>query len=183
MAAVAECNHLRIELAWIVEAGRVDRYQFRHCNECEVNWRSATRTESVHLFIPAVTCDPPVFCITRKRYIGSQGESQIGSMPSATSFLAIAALAVILEDGFAARIIADRAARTSAGIGLGHSHSPDERVLNWRRKISGQFWLRENVDAATGFQEGFQAGQNDRPTFFYALRHSAVGFKFVMGNG
>jgi hypothetical protein len=45
-------------------------------------------------------------------------------MPRATSFLTIAALAVVLDDRLAARFITDRAARTSAGVGLGHCQSP-----------------------------------------------------------
>jgi hypothetical protein len=36
-------------------------------------------------------------------------------MPGAASFLAIAAFAMVLENGFAARFITDRAARASAG--------------------------------------------------------------------
>ena len=50
MAADAVCDHLRIELAWVVKAGRVDRYQFRHCDECQVDRRSTGRAESVDLF-------------------------------------------------------------------------------------------------------------------------------------
>ena len=124
MAADAVRDQLRIELAWVVKAGRVNRYQFRHRDECQVDRRSAGRAEGVELFVPAVARDPPVFRFTRNAHIGSPGEDQIGSMPRAASLLAIAALAVALDDGCAARLITDRAARTSAGIGLGHGHSP-----------------------------------------------------------
>src|SRR6266404_988217 len=102
----------------------MDRYQFRHRDECQVDRRSAGRAEGVDLFVPAVARYPPVFGFTRNAHFGSPGEDQIGSMPRAASFLAIAALAVALDEGFAARLITDRAAGTSAGIGLGHGHSP-----------------------------------------------------------
>src|SRR4051794_28673662 len=124
MAADAVRDQLRIELAWVVEAGGVNRYQLRHRDECQVDRRSAGRAEGVVLFIPAVACHPPVFRFTQNAHVGSPGEDQVGSMPRAASLLAIAALAVALDDGFAARLVTDRAARTSAGIGLGHVHSP-----------------------------------------------------------
>jgi len=124
MAADAVRNQLRIELARVVQAGRVNRYQLWHGNECQVDRRSAGRAESVVLFVPAVARYPPVFRFTRNAHIGSPGEDQIGSMPRTTSLLAIAALAVALDDGFAARLITDRAARTSADIGLRHGHAP-----------------------------------------------------------
>ena len=175
MAADAVCDHLRIELAWVVKAGRVDRYQVRF-DECQVDRRSTGRAEGVDLFVPAVARYPPAFRFARNCHIGSLGEGQIGSMPRAASFLAIAALAVVLDDGFAARFITDRTTRTSAGIGLGHRHSPAGRLPDWHRKGSGRFWLGENVNAAAGFQEGFQAGEDDRPTLFDAVRHPAAGF-------
>src|SRR5207237_3123158 len=124
MAADAVRDQLRIELAWVVKGGRVDRYQFRHGGEYQVDRRSASRAEGVDLFVPTVARYPPVFRFTRNAHVGSPGEDQIGSVPRAASFLAIAALAVALDDGFAARLITNRAARTSAGIGLGHGHSP-----------------------------------------------------------
>src|SRR5262245_9983945 len=52
MTANAVCDHLRIELAWVVKAGRVDRYQVRHCCECEVDRRSTGRAEGVDLSFP-----------------------------------------------------------------------------------------------------------------------------------
>src|SRR5206468_427561 len=123
MAADAVCDQLRIELAGVVKAGRVDRYQFRHGDECQVDRRSAGRAEGVELFVAAVARHPPVFRFARNGHFGSPGEDQIGAMPRAASLLAIAALAVALDDGFAARLIVDRAARTSAGI-FRHGHSP-----------------------------------------------------------
>src|SRR4051794_8223919 len=116
MAADIVCDHLRVEFTWVVEAGRVDRYQFRHRDECQVDRRSTGRAEGVNLFVPAVACYPPAFYFARDCHIGAPGEGQIGSMPGATSFLTIAALAMVLENGFAARFITDCAARTSAGI-------------------------------------------------------------------
>ena len=183
MAADGVCDHLRVELARVVKAGRVDRNQFRHCDECQIDRRSTGRAEGVDLFVPAVARYPPGVRFARNCHIGSLGEGQIGSMPRATSFLAIAALAVVLEDGFAARFIADRAARASAGIGLGHCHSPAGRLVDWHRKGSGRFWLGEKVNAADGFQERFQAGEDGRPTLFDAFRHPAAGFEFAMGDG
>src|SRR5258706_3948000 len=93
------------------------------------------------LFVPAVPRYPPGFRVARNCHIGSPGEGQIGSMPRAASFLAIAALAVVLDDGFAARFVTDRTTSTSAGIGLGHCRSPACRLLNWHREGSGRFWL------------------------------------------
>src|SRR5204863_3865552 len=58
---------------------------------------------------------------------------QIGSVPGAAALLAIAALAVVLEDRFAARFIADRAARAAADIALGHCQSPAGRLVDWQR--------------------------------------------------
>src|SRR5205085_10098171 len=82
--------------------------------------------EDVDLFVAAVARSPPSVRFARNRHIGSSGEGQVGPMPRATSFLEVAALAVVLEDGFAARFITDRAARASAAIGLGHCHSPTD---------------------------------------------------------
>src|SRR5882757_118131 len=62
-------------------------------------------------------------------------------MTRATSFLAIATLAVVLDDGFAARFITDRAARTSAGIGLGHCHSPAGSLLIGTARDQADFGL------------------------------------------
>jgi hypothetical protein len=131
MAADGVCDHLRVELARVVKAGRVDCNQFRHCDECQIDRRSTGRAEGVDLFIPAVARYPPGVRFARNCHIGSLGEGQIGSMPRATSFLAIAALAVVLEDGFAARFIANRAARASAGIGLGQGNDgPVKQAFN-----------------------------------------------------
>ena len=124
MAADAVRNQLRIELAWVVKTGGVNRYQFRHGNECQVDRRSAGRAEGVVLFIPAVACYPPVFRFTRNAHVGSPGEDQIGSMPRAASLLAIAALAVALDDRLATGLITDRAAGASADIRLRHGHAP-----------------------------------------------------------
>ena len=102
-----------------VKTGRVNRYQLRHVLECQVDRRSTDRAEGVDLFVPAVARDTPVFRFARNRHFGALGEGQVGSMPRAASFLAIAALAVDFDDGFAARFITDRATRTSAAIALG----------------------------------------------------------------
>src|SRR5262245_8830746 len=126
MAADAVCDHLRIELAWVVKAGRVDRYQVRHCCECEVDRRSTGRAEGVDLFVPAIARYPPAFRFARNCHVGSPGEGQIGSVTSAASFLAISTLAMVLEDGFAGCFKADRAAGASAGVGLRHDHSSSE---------------------------------------------------------
>src|SRR3982751_4983909 len=123
MAADAVGDQLRIELAWVVKAGGVDRYQLRHGDECQVDRRSAGRAEGLVLFIPAVACYPPVFRFTRNAHVGSPGEDQGGSMPRAASLLALVALAVPLDDSFAAGLITDRAAGASADIGLRHGHA------------------------------------------------------------
>ena len=57
----AVCDHLRLELARVVKAGRVNRDQFGHGGECQIDWRSAGRTKCVVLYIPAVSRDPPFF--------------------------------------------------------------------------------------------------------------------------
>lgn len=77
----------------------------------------------MYLFISAVARDPPAFSLTHDCHIGALRERQIGSMPSAAAFLAIAALAVVLEDRFAGRFIADRATGAATGIGFGHDYS------------------------------------------------------------
>jgi hypothetical protein len=123
MAADGVCDRLRLELARVVKAGRVDRYQLRHRDECQVDRRPAGRAEGVELFVPAVGRYPPVPRFARNAHVGSPGEDQIGSVPGAASLLTIATLAVALDDGFAARLIMDRAAGTSAGI-FGHGPSP-----------------------------------------------------------
>ena len=65
MAADAVGDHLRIELAWVVKAGRVDRYRVRHCGECQVDRRSAGRAEGVDLFVAAVARLPASFSLRR----------------------------------------------------------------------------------------------------------------------
>lgn len=99
MAADTICDDLRIEPAWIVETGSVDHYQFRHRGKCQVNWSSAGGAEGVYLFISAVARNPPAFGLAHDCHIGALRERQIGSMPGAAAFLAIAALAVILKIG------------------------------------------------------------------------------------
>jgi Tfp pilus assembly protein PilF len=74
MAADAVRDQLRIELAWVVKAGGVNRYQLRHGDECQVDWRSAGRAEGVVLFVPAVAGYPPVFRFTRNAHVGAPGE-------------------------------------------------------------------------------------------------------------
>src|ERR1051326_2435270 len=113
MAPDAVCDHLRIELARVVKAGRVDRNQFRHSHECQVDRRSTGRAEGMDLFVPAVGRYPPGVRFACDCHIGSPREGQIGSMPRATSLLTIATLAVVLEDRFATRFIADSAPRAS----------------------------------------------------------------------
>jgi hypothetical protein len=78
MAADAVCERLRTELAWVVKAGCVDRDQFRHCDECEVDRRSTDRAEGVDLFVPAIARDPPAFCFAGNCHIGSLRERQVG---------------------------------------------------------------------------------------------------------
>lgn len=131
MAAVCVSDHLRIELCRVVKAASMNGNQLRHCSECQIYRRSTGRAKGMDFFISAVACHPPGFCFAANRNGGPLGEGQIGSMPRATALLAIAALAVVLEYGLAARLIADRAARTSADIGLYHCQilSPSDLFL------------------------------------------------------
>src|SRR6185369_10426674 len=55
-------------------------------------------------------------------------EGEVGEVAGAAFLLALAALAVVAEDGIARDLIADRAAGTAAGIGLAHGLVPSSWV-------------------------------------------------------
>ncbi len=120
MSTDAICDDLRIKPLRLVKTGRVDRDQFRHGGECQVNWRSAGGAECVYFLVPAVAPNAPAFCRARDCHVGAPRERQIGPMPGPAAFLAIAALAVIFEDRFACGFIADGTTGAAAGIGFGH---------------------------------------------------------------
>ena len=61
----------------VVKAGRGDRNQFRHCDECQIDRRSTGWAEGVDLFVPAVARYPPGVRFARNCHIGSLGEGQI----------------------------------------------------------------------------------------------------------
>ena len=120
---------LRHEAVRVVQAARVDRDQVRHRDEAQVDRRSADRAEGVDLHVAAVACDLPLRRLAGDRHLGARGKGQVGAVPGAASPLAIAALAVILEDGRVLGCVADRAARASAGVGLGHQRLPLEAAF------------------------------------------------------
>ena len=129
MAADCVGDHLRVKLARVVKAGRVERDQFRHRDECQIDWRSTGRAEGVNLFVPAISRNAPCIHFARNCYICLIGEGQIRTMTGPTSFLAITALAVILDDGLTASFITYRAAGASSRIGLCHCDSPMSNFL------------------------------------------------------
>ena len=99
----------------------------------------------------------------------------------AAALLAIAALAVVLEDGLSSHFVADRAARTSARIGLAHRRSPAECCSEPEGNRPLSAWRK--VEAAAGFQEGFMLDSTAGQPWLDALRHPAAGFELVMGDG
>lgn len=170
-------HQLRFELSRVVKAGRVDRDQFGHCCECQIDWRSTGRAKGVDFFISAVARHPPGICFACNFHIGSVRKSQIGPVASATPFLAIAALAVVLNDGLAFGFVADCAARASANICLCHYHSPPVGLVDWSSQASGRLWLGKQINAVPGFQQGFRAGQDRRPALLDAIRRPAASFE------
>lgn len=98
----------------------MNRDQIRHRNEAQVDRGPAGGAEGVDFFIPAVAGDLPMRHLAGDLHVGTLRKDQIGPVSGAASFLAIAALAVAFDDGFASRFVTNRAALTSAGIEVAH---------------------------------------------------------------
>src|SRR5262245_28788891 len=122
-------EHLRCEAARFVQAARMDRDQLRHRGKAQEDRRSADRAEGVDLHVAAVARDLPVRRLAGDLDLGPRGKGQVGAVPGAASLLAVAALAVVLEDGRVLGGVADRAARASAGVGLSHERLPVEAAF------------------------------------------------------
>lgn len=120
MAARRIGHDMRLYPAGFVKAGRGNRNQIRHRDKGQIDGCPAGRAESMDLFIPAIAGNAPVIRWARNFHIGSPGKAQVRSVPRAASLLAIAALAMVLEDGFIVGFISNRAAGTSAGIWFVH---------------------------------------------------------------
>ena len=77
----------------------MNRDQVRHSNEGQVDRRPAGGAESVDLVVPAISSNVPIRRLAGDPHVGTLRKRQIGSVPGAASFLAIATLAVVLEMG------------------------------------------------------------------------------------
>src|SRR6185312_1710991 len=135
-----------MEPARIVKAGRMDRDQVRHGGERQVNRRSADRAEGMDLLVAAVPRDAPLRRRAGDLHIRPRWERQIGSVAGTASQLAIAALAVVFEDGLRLRFVPDRAARASAGIGSAHLLGS---LLQVQERLSAR-WRSDGSDKPDG---------------------------------
>jgi hypothetical protein len=109
MAPHSVHDHLRFESARVIKACRVNRNVLGHGDEGQVDRCSAGGAEGMYFLVPAVTDKIPNRSLAGDLNVCTMRKGQIGSVTGAASFLAIAALAMALHDGFAARFITPHA--------------------------------------------------------------------------
>ncbi len=118
-------DDLRLVPPRIIQARRMHREDLRHGRKGHVHGRAAGRAERAGLDVAAVADHVPQRGVAAVLHAGAR-KGEVRAVAGAALALAVAALAVVLEDGLGRDLVAYGAASAAAGVCVGHLVGPFE---------------------------------------------------------